>query len=143
MVNDPYAVDESATEKWLDSWTGSATERAAQAQALADQVAELSASASTPDGAVEVTVNGAGLVTDLRLGELVRKWPSDEISAQILSVMRGAQATLASRVAEVAERTVGTDSGAGRAVIAAFEERFPVVEAEATQGSASDWRRRG
>ena len=30
MVNDPYAVDESATEKWLDSWTGAATERAAR-----------------------------------------------------------------------------------------------------------------
>lgn len=141
-MTEPFGADPSAAQEWVDNWSASLTDRAAKAQAMSDQVAQLSVSASSSDGAVEVTVAGSGIVTDLHLGELVRKWPAGQIAAAILTVMRQAQAKLAARVAEVAAQTIGADSDAGRAVVASFAQRFPAVVADDDAGSASDWRGR-
>ncbi len=85
----------------------------------------LSVPASGRDGAVRVTVAGSGVMTDLRLDDRVLRWPASEIAAQVMSVMRRAQASLASRVAEIADETVGADSETGRAVVDGFVRRFP------------------
>lgn len=85
----------------------------------------LSVSASGRDGAVRVTVAGSGMMTDLRMDDRVLRWPASEIAAQVMSVMRRAQASLASRVAEIADETVGADSETGRAVVDGFVRRFP------------------
>ncbi len=110
-------------ERWVEDWSAAATARAAKAQALADQAAQVSVSAANPDGSVEVTVAASGAMTDLRLGEAIRKRPVDEVAADILATMRRAQAKLAGRMAEIAAQTVGADSEAGRAVVAGFERR--------------------
>ena len=55
-------------------------------------------------------MDGSGAVTDLRLSELVRKWPADAITAKILTAMRRAQAMLPARVADLAAQIV---DGAG------------------------------
>jgi DNA-binding protein YbaB len=130
-------------EAWIDNLSASVTEQAAKAQAMSQQVADLQVSAESPDGSVLVTVSGSGAVTNLRLGEATRKRPADETAAEILSVMRRAQAKLVSQVADIAAATVGSDSAAGRAVVASFEQRFTAEswdDAEAG-GSSSDWRR--
>jgi hypothetical protein len=57
----------------------------------------------------------------------------DDLADKILRTMRRAQAALADRVADIADRTVGHDSETARAVVASFERRFPV-------GSESDKR---
>ena len=85
-------------------------------------------------------------MTDLRLGEAIRKRPVDEVAADILATMRRAQAKLAGRMSEIAAQTVGADPEAGRAVVAGFERRFPLEVADDGRdehGSASDWQRRG
>ena len=130
-------------EAWIDNLSASLTEQAAKAQAMSQQVAGLQVSAESPDGSVVVTVSGSGAVTNLRLGEATRKRPADETAAEILSVMRRAQARLASQVADIAAATVGSDSTAGRAVVASFEQRFPAESWDDGEagGSTSDWRR--
>jgi hypothetical protein len=85
----------------------------------------LSVSASGHDGSIEVTVAGSGVMTDLKLDDRVRTWPADQIAAAVLAVMRRAQASLATRVAEIADETVGADSETGRAVVDGFARRFP------------------
>jgi DNA-binding protein YbaB len=141
---DAHMGHADAAHEWVQNWSTSLSEQAARAQALSSQVAALSVAASSSDGAIEVTVGGSGVVTGLRLGELARKRPADELAAAIMAVMRRAQSQLATAVAEIAAQTVGADSPVTRLVVAGFEHRFPADGDEADSGgSGSDWRRRG
>jgi hypothetical protein len=141
-------------QRWLDDWESSAPTKLAQARQLAEQVAQLSLTAANQDGSVEVTVDSAGVMTGLRLSEATRKRPADDVSQEILTVMRRAQAKLAARVSDIAAATVGADSESGRALISTFERRYPAVAADESDrdiglgrdsefGSATNWRGRG
>jgi len=121
----PFSAANEGTDDWVDTWAASISERARAAQELSERVSVLSVSASGRDGAVQVTVAGSGVMTDLRMDDRVLRWPANEIAAQVMSVMRRAQASLASRVAEIADETVGADSETGRAVVDGFVRRFP------------------
>jgi len=107
-------------EEWIDAWLTSISDRTAQTRQLAERVAGVSVSASSPDGAVEVTVSSAGVLTDLRLDEQVRTWPADRIASEILAVQREAQRQLAERVAQ----TVGRDSPTARVIVEDLQQRF-------------------
>jgi DNA-binding protein YbaB len=99
---------------------------------LADRIAALSASASGGDGSVTVTVAGSGNVTGLRLDDRVRQLEGARLSAVILRTIRRAQAALTEQVAVAVDETVGTGSGAGKAVLDSFIQRFP-LETDETQ----------
>ncbi|MEU8211592.1 YbaB/EbfC family nucleoid-associated protein [Micromonospora sp. NPDC049044] len=118
-------MDADGAENWVRSWSASVSERAAQAQEMSRLVADLTASATSANGAVKVTVAASGVVTDLRLNDRVHGWAAERIAAEIMTTMRRAQARLADDVADVAARTVGEDSETGRAVVASYIERFP------------------
>jgi hypothetical protein len=110
--------DIDAAEDWLDSWTAGVNEQARAAADLARQVSALSSTAESDDGAIRVTVGSTGQIERLELADA-------ELGRRILRVMRAAQARLATAVAATVERTVGTDTETGRAVIHSFETRFP------------------
>jgi DNA-binding protein YbaB len=110
-------VTDQDSQKRVDAWMASIEAHAAKTRALSERVASLSAKATSADGAVEVTVTSSGVISDLRLDDHVRKWPADRISAEVLSVMREAQRTLAARVAEITEETVGRRSQTGQVVL--------------------------
>jgi hypothetical protein len=147
MVAPLNAAD--GAERWLDEWSTSTAEMLARSQQLADRMGQVSVSAASQDGSVEVTVDAGGVVTGLRLGETVRKRPADELAQEILLVMRRAQAKLAGRMADITADTVGSESATGRAVVAGFERRYPAPadedrpDPDSDASSASDWRRRG
>ncbi len=126
----PFNAADGVADEWIDSWAAGVSERARAAQELSERVSMLSVTASGREDMVAVTVAGSGVVTDLRLDERVRQWPADEIARQILTVMRRAQGLLASRVADIAEETVGADSDTGRAVVSGFANRFPEQPAD-------------
>jgi DNA-binding protein YbaB len=121
----PFSAANEDADDWVDTWAASISARAQAAQELSERVSILSVSASGRDGAVRVTVAGSGVMTDLQLDDRVLRWPANEIAAQVMSVMRRAQASLALRVAEIADETVGADSETGRAVVDGFVRRFP------------------
>ena len=89
-MSNPLDATADGAERWLADWSASASAQVAKAQQMSDQVSRVSLSASSPDGSVEVTVGPSGAVTDLRLGEAIRKRPADEIAQEILRVMRRA-----------------------------------------------------
>jgi DNA-binding protein YbaB len=123
----PFSAAEDDADAWVDSWAASVSARAQAAQELSERVSMLSVSASGRDGAVQVTVAGSGLMTDLALDDRVLRWSADEIAAQVMAVMRRAQGSLVASVADIAEETVGADSETGRAVVDGFARRFPVA----------------
>ncbi|MEG3632465.1 YbaB/EbfC family nucleoid-associated protein [Micromonospora palythoicola] len=114
-----------------------------QAQEMSQRVAGLSVSATGGDGAMEVTVAGSGIVTDLRIDDRVANWSGARISAEIMTTMRRAQGRLSAAVAEIAGRTVGANSETARAIVASYAERFPEVDDEREQGRDDSRRERG
>jgi DNA-binding protein YbaB len=115
--------DFDAAEKWVDDWQGGIERRAAQAQALSAQLAQLSATARSDDGLVEVTVGPSGTVTGVRLDEGTRRHSAARTAREILAAIRAAQAALTARASAVVAETVGVESATGKAVISAFAAR--------------------
>jgi hypothetical protein len=108
----------------MRSWSAQVSGRSEAAAALADRVASLTASASGADGAIRATVASSGILTGLGLDERV-PLSGAALAAEIIRVMRRAQAALAERVAEAVDETVGGDSETGKAVLESFAQRFP------------------
>ena len=121
--------DIDAAEDWLDSWVAGVDAQAARTAELARQVSALTATARSDDESITVTVGSNGQVEDLELDDRVHRLSGRDLSRQILAVMRTAQRRLSEQVAAEVQRTVGTDTETGRAVIDAFDRRFPEPEA--------------
>ncbi len=117
--------DIDAAEEWLNSWTASVNAQAERAAQLTSRVAALTANAESSDGSIKVTVGSTGQIEKLALDDRVQRLSGEELSRQILAVMRKAQASLSTLVASEVEATVGVDTETGRAVIGSFETRFP------------------
>ena len=99
--------------------------RADAAAALADRIVGLASSATGADGVIRVTVGTSGTVSRLELDDRVRRFTGEQLSEEILRVMRRAQAGLAEQVAAAVNATVGADSDTGQAVLQSFTSRFP------------------
>jgi len=109
----------------MRSWSAQVSGRTEAAAALADRVATLAASASDDDGAITVTVASSGIPTALMLDDRVKRLAGEDLAAEILRVMRRAQAGLADRVAAAVDETVGAGTETGKAVLDSFAQRFP------------------
>jgi hypothetical protein len=118
-------VDEA--EEWLDSWVAGVNEQAARTAQLARQVSELTATARSEDGGVVVTVGSNGQLEHLELTDR-------ELARTILTVLRAAQRRLSEQVAAEVQRTVGADTETGRAVVDAYDRRFPTPPVEDADG---------
>jgi DNA-binding protein YbaB len=122
--------DIDAAEEWLDSWAASVSAQAERATQLTNRVAALSSAAESSDGSIKVTVGSTGQIEKLTLDDRVQRLSGEELSRQIMAVMRRAQAALSTKVAAEVEATVGADTETGRAVIDSFSTRFPQPPAE-------------
>ncbi|MCP2325156.1 DNA-binding protein YbaB [Hamadaea flava] len=114
-----------AAEEWLESWSAGVSEQAARAAQLSSRVASLTGKAESNDGSIRVTVGASGQVEKLELDDRVQRLRGADLAAEILGVMRKAQAKLSQQVAEEVQATVGADTETGRAVIHSFDTRFP------------------
>jgi hypothetical protein len=126
--------DVDAAEEWLDSWVVGVDARAEAAAQLARQVAAVAAVAHNDDETITVTVGANGQVEGLELDDRVQPLSGRDLSNQILAVMRAAQRKVTEQVAAEGQATVGDDSETGRAVIDAFERRFPEPAPEQRHG---------
>ncbi len=116
--------DLEAAEQLVDNWQARIEERAAAAKELSARLAELTGTARSDDGLVEVTVGSAGTVTGLELDEGIRRQPAAATAQAILATMRNAQAALTEAATAATDETVGADTPTGRAVIASYTARL-------------------
>jgi DNA-binding protein YbaB len=110
-------------EDLVDAWLAKIEARAAPSAVLANRLAALTATATSEDGLISVTVGGTGLVTGLTLDEAIRARPAEGTARAILATLRAAQVSLADQAGTAAAETVGRDSETGRAVLAAYAGR--------------------
>jgi DNA-binding protein YbaB len=120
-VFDPSDLD--SAEQWVDDWQAGFEERAAQARELAARLTELTATARSEDGLIEVTVGSSGALVGLELDEDVRRQSAAKTAREILATLGAAQAAMTKAATAVTAETVGADSETGRAVIASFTAR--------------------
>jgi DNA-binding protein YbaB len=123
--------DESVTEalKRIDEWERSIVHRAEQAQLLARQTAEMSATARSRDGLVEVTVDAEGQMTRLHLEEETRQQSATATARTIMETTRAAKVELLKKFDEATAETVGADNETGRVLSTALRKRLgPVTD---------------
>jgi DNA-binding protein YbaB len=133
-------ADPEAAERRINEWAKGFQEKAERYQAVKEQTQQLRLTASSPDGRVRVTVGADGAVTDLELTDKVRSMAPAEISAQIMSTMRQAQADIANKVGETMAATLGDEDAQTRSVVLDnLRERFPEPEEEPEVEHSSKW----
>lgn len=121
MWADDAALD--AAERRLDEWETSLAERAARAKTLAATMRDLTGTAHNAARTVDVTVDSAGLLIDLRLDERVRQQPAAHTARQILETTTAARADLLRKVSDAATQSLGDDPSA-RAIIDSYRSRL-------------------
>lgn len=100
----------------LQAWKGRIDQLAADTQAMSDRMQELRVTVSDANHIVEVTVDSTGNLLDLQLSERSRRVETEFVSRTIMETIRQAKARVAEQAAEIIESTLGTESGAGRAI---------------------------
>ncbi|GIJ27412.1 hypothetical protein Vqi01_25740 [Micromonospora qiuiae] len=124
--------DPDEAQERMQSWAAQVSTRARAAAELSDRVAGLTASASSVDGAVRVTVAATGALTDLRFDDRVQRMRGGDLADIVMTTIAWAQAKLTEQVTSAVHDTVGTDSETGRTVVDSFARRFPAPPEEPT-----------
>ncbi|MDG4800988.1 YbaB/EbfC family nucleoid-associated protein [Micromonospora sp. WMMD980] len=122
MWADEAALD--AAGRRLDEWESGLAMQAARAKALSARTQALTGSARSDDGLVEVTVDAAGLLADLRLDERTRKHSAAHTARQVVATTRAACADLLRRLTEATAETLGADDPAARAIVESHRRRL-------------------
>ena len=129
------------TERRVEQWAAEFAAKADRYQTMQEQISLVSATESSADGAVQVTVDSSGVITDLVLSDRGGQLRPPQLAAQILDVMRRAQSRLTSRIERVMRDTVGEDVATVQAVVTSYEQRFPEPPpAEGQPGYGGDLR---
>ncbi|MEV4642160.1 YbaB/EbfC family nucleoid-associated protein [Actinoplanes sp. NPDC049548] len=126
MFDDEPSAEATAR---IDEWEQAFQRRAERAQLLARRTEGLGASARSADHLVQVTVNGNGQLTDLRLDEGIRRQSAATTAGAILATLRRARADLLRQFDEATAETVGADSETGRALMRSMRDRLGSVDA--------------
>ncbi|PXY19462.1 YbaB/EbfC family nucleoid-associated protein [Prauserella muralis] len=119
----PDSVD--ASERMVDDWTRKIQEQAQRYQAMAARVEDISVTETSPDKAVQVTINSKGLLTDLSISESAQGRRMAELSMQIMRTVQAAQSRIPERLQQAMAETIGTQDQAATKVFEDAKRLFP------------------
>ncbi|TNH24925.1 YbaB/EbfC family nucleoid-associated protein [Micromonospora orduensis] len=128
MWADDAALD--AADRRLDEWETSLAEQASRATTLSTRLRAITGTATSPDGAVEVTVDSNGLLADLRLDERIRQQSATRTARQITDTTRVAHADLLKRLTGTTVEILGAGDPTGQAIIDSYRRRLDPTEDE-------------
>ncbi|HZD99156.1 MAG TPA: YbaB/EbfC family nucleoid-associated protein [Micromonosporaceae bacterium] len=114
----------------VDAWLASTQERVARSAAAAGELQALRGIGRDPDGVVEATVSGSGVLIDITLDPQIRSQPVERTREQILAAIADAQRAVTARVAEIATETWGAESPTTASLIAARARLVPAPEVD-------------
>ncbi|HYZ35529.1 MAG TPA: YbaB/EbfC family nucleoid-associated protein [Pseudonocardiaceae bacterium] len=119
-----FDTDPDQMERRVTQWAQGFADKAAKVKAMRAQVEQIQGCASSPDGAVRVTVDSHGVLTDLVFTDKIREIRPPELAAQVMTYLRRAQQQLAPKVREVMLATVGGEQQLVDNVVSSYRERF-------------------
>ncbi|SDE01209.1 YbaB/EbfC family nucleoid-associated protein [Actinokineospora iranica] len=138
MTEPAFGVDAATTNAGLDRWASEIQAKADRYNAMQQQVTAITATASSQDGTVTITVDSAGAVTAIHFTEDLKRLPATAMADQVLTTMRAAQAKITDQVTEIVQTTVGDDPATAEAMISAYRSRFPEPDATVDRPTDDD-----
>jgi DNA-binding protein YbaB len=119
----PDSVD--ASEQMVDNWTKQIQESAARYQAMAERVQAQSITERSKDGAVLVTVDSKGLLTNLAIAEGAGGKRMAEVSGEIMRLVQLAQSRIPALLEQAMAETIGTQDQTANTMLAEASSTFP------------------
>ncbi len=96
----------------LNQYEGKLAEAQRKSDAIRETLANLRVMERSADGQIVVTVNDAGNLVDLKLGNSLQRREGDIVAQEVLRVVQAAQSRVASTVQEAMSPMLGADSEA-------------------------------
>jgi len=123
----------------LAQWAEQLERKAQTFQQLRERMAGLSATDTSADGAVRVTVDAQGIPTELSVTERAGGMDHARISAELMACLRRAQAALSDQARDLVHDVVpkGQDSTA-ESIVTAYRARFPEQEPSPDPGQRNE-----
>lgn len=118
-------ADPSKAADELDRWAAGLEQKARRYTELQRQLDQTTATASSSDGAVRVTVDANGVPTGIEFSERVRDLDPRRLSAEVMSCLGRAQAELRAQVEELVQDTELADDEPARNIVSQYRQRFP------------------
>ena len=119
-----FDTDRNRMQHRVSEWAQGFADKAAQAKAMRAHVEQIQAAATSSDGAVRVTVDSQGLITDLAFSDKIREIRPPELAVQVMACLRRAQQQLAPKVREAMLASVGGEPQLVDNVVSSYRERF-------------------
>jgi DNA-binding protein YbaB len=119
-----FDTDPDQMELRLSQWAQGFADQADRFHRMRAQVEQIRVTDSSPDGAVRVTVDSSGALTDLALTDKIYGMPPPEVAAQVMACLRRAQQQLAPLVQETMQATIGGEQLLVDNVVSGYRERF-------------------
>lgn len=104
--------DMTDPEHLLRQYEGKLAEARRKGEAIRETMAGLRVTERSDDGQITVTVNDAGNLVDLHLGEALRRKDGPAVAREVLRVVQAAQSRVATTVQEAMTPLLGGDSQA-------------------------------
>jgi DNA-binding protein YbaB len=119
-----FDADPDEMPRRLSQWAQGFADKAEQFHAMRSQVEQVQVFESSRDGAVRVTVDSRGALTELAFTDRIREVSPPELAAQVMACVRRAQQQLAPLVQDAMQATVGSENLLVDNVVSGYRERF-------------------
>jgi DNA-binding protein YbaB len=119
-----FDTDPDQMERRLSQWAQGFADKAEQFHAMQAQVEQIQVTESSTEGAVRVTVDASGALTDLAFTDKIRDMAPPEVAAQVMACLRRAQQQLAPLVRQAMQGTVDGEERLVENVVSGYRERF-------------------
>lgn len=119
-----FDADADHRERGLSQWAQGFADQAERFHTMRSNLEQITVSESAPEGAVRVTVNSSGLLTDLVFTDKIREMPPSQVAEQVMASLRRAQQQLAPLVQETMLAAIGGEQELIEQVVSGYRERF-------------------
>ncbi|MFN2479089.1 MAG: YbaB/EbfC family nucleoid-associated protein [Pseudonocardiaceae bacterium] len=119
-----FDTDPDEMQRRLSQWAQGFADKAEQFHNMRSQVEQVQVSESSRDGAVRVTVDSRGGLTDLTFTDRIREMSPPELAAQVMACLGRAQQQLAPLVQEAMQATVSGENLFVDNVVSGYRQRF-------------------
>jgi DNA-binding protein YbaB len=119
-----FDADPDQMERRVSQWAQGFADKAGQFRAMRTHVEQIQVTEPSKDGAVRVTVDARGALTDLAFTDRIREMSPPELAAQVMACLRRAQQQLAPLVQDAMQATVGGEEPLVDNVVSSYRERF-------------------
>lgn len=119
-----FDADADHRERQLSQWAQGFADRAERFHTMRANLEQIRVSESAAEGAVRVTVDSSGQLTDLAFTEQIRDMAPSQVAEQVMAGLRCAQQQLAPLVQETMLAAIGGEQELVEKVVRGYRERF-------------------